>query len=194
MAQINLLPWRVTLRQYQKKQYLMGLAAIAIIVGLIGWFVSQAYNQMITHQNQRNQFLEKEIAILDAQIAEIKKLKDAKHAIEQRMVLIEQLQKSRNVTPIVFDELARIVPAGVSFKSLRRVGNRIEIEGLSESNNRLSEFMRRLESSDVFTTGVLSSVVAGKSDADVVSDFKLTFNISISDKAVERRTSKDMAQ
>ncbi|HBN99529.1 MAG TPA: pilus assembly protein CpaD, partial [Alteromonas macleodii] len=56
--------------------------------------------------------LEREIAVLDAQIAEIKKVKDSKNAIEQRMALIEQLQASRNVAPIVFDELAKLVPPG----------------------------------------------------------------------------------
>ena len=191
MAQINLLPWRTELRQQQKQQYLMGLVATAIIVGLIGWFIGQAINQMIAYQNERNMFLEREIAVLDAQIAEIRRLKDAKHAIEQRMGLIEQLQASRNVTPIVFDELARIVPAGVSFKLLRRVGNRIDAEGLSDSNNRLSEFMRRLEQSDVFSAGTLSSVVAGSNDNDAVSDFKLTFTISLSNEAIARRTIKE---
>lgn len=191
MAQINLLPWRVEQRQHQKKQYLMGLVATAIIVGLIGWFIGQAINQMIAYQNDRNAFLEREIAVLDAQIAEIRRLKDAKHAIEQRMGLIEQLQASRNVTPIVFDELARIVPAGVSFKMLRRVGDRIDAEGLSDSNNRLSEFMRRLEQSDVFSAGTLSSVVAGSNDSDAVSDFKLTFTISLSSDAIARRTVKE---
>ena len=87
-----------------KQQYLAGLLAVAI-VGLIFWFIGQAIDQQISNQNSRNQYLEREIAVLDAQIAEIKKVKDSKNAIEQRMALIEQLQANRNVAPIVFDEL-----------------------------------------------------------------------------------------
>jgi type IV pilus assembly protein PilN len=94
------------------------------------------------------------------------------------MALIEQLQVSKNVSPIVFDELARIVPAGVSFEKLSRSGNLIEIIGISESNNRLSSFMRNLEQSDVFTSGILSSITADVSTSNAVSDFKLTFSIT----------------
>lgn len=178
MAHINLLPWREQQRQHQKQQYLAGLVAVAAIVGLLFWFIGQAIDQQISNQNARNTFLQSEIAVLDAQIAAIQKIKESKSAIEQRMALIEQLQASRNIAPSVFDELARVVPPGVSFKSMRRAGNMIEIEGISESNNRLSDFMRKLEASAVFTGGDLSSIVADTSASDAVSDFTLRFSIS----------------
>jgi len=78
MAHVNLLPWREQQRQHQKQQYLMGLVAVAAIVGLIFWFIGQAIDQQINHQNSRNQFLEREIGLLDAQIADIKNKKKAK--------------------------------------------------------------------------------------------------------------------
>ena len=98
MAHVNLLPWREKQRQHQKQQYVAGLLAVAAIVGLIFWFIGQAIDQQISNQNSRNQYLEREIAVLDAQIAEIKKVKDSKNAIEQRMALIEQLQCARWTT------------------------------------------------------------------------------------------------
>ena len=54
----------------------------------------------------------------------------------------------------------------------------MEVLGVSESNNRLADFMRRLENSKVFNNGELSSIVADTSASDAVSDFKLTFTIS----------------
>lgn len=178
MAHVNLLPWREKQRQHQKQQYLAALVAVAAIVGLLFWFIGQAIDQQISNQNSRNQYLEKEIAILDAQIAEIKKVKDSKNAIEQRMALIEQLQVSRNVAPIVFDELAKLVPAGVAFESMRRTDNRIEIEGVSDSNNRLSDFMRALDSSTIFVAAELSTIKSDSNAARAISNFKLTFSIS----------------
>ncbi|GMM69580.1 PilN domain-containing protein [Alteromonas sp. MTD1] len=178
MAHVNLLPWREKQRQHQKQQYLAALLAVAAIVGLLFWFIGQAIDQQISNQNSRNQYLEKEIAILDAQIAEIKKVKDSKNAIEQRMALIEQLQVSRNVAPIVFDELAKLVPAGVAFESMRRTDNRIEIEGISDSNNRLSDFMRALDDSKVFVAAELSTIKSDSDAARAISNFTLTFSIS----------------
>lgn len=178
MAHINLLPWREKQRQHQKQQYLLGLVAVAAIMALIFWFIAQAFDQQINNQNSRNQFLQGQISALDAQIGEIKKVKENKSALEQRMALIEQLQANRNVTPLVFDKLASIVPAGVTFEAMSRSGNRINIEGTSDSNNRLSDFMRALENSDTFIGAELSSIKADSSTAIAVSDFKLTFLIN----------------
>jgi len=186
MAHVNLLPWREQQRQHQKQQYLMGLVAVAAIVGLIFWFIGQAIDQQINHQNSRNQFLEREIGLLDAQIADIKNIKESKNAIEQRMALIEQLQASRNVAAIIFDELAKIVPVGVTFQSMKRIGNQLQIEGISDSNNRLSDFMRSLDDSDVFVGAELSSIKADTNASRAISTFTLTFMVSDSVSPLEQ--------
>lgn len=178
MAHVNLLPWREKQRQLQKQNYFALLGAVAIVTGAIFWGIGKGIDTQISNQNARNAFLQTQIDVLNTQIAEIQKIKDSKKAIEQRMALIEQLQISRNVAPSVFDELARIVPPGVTFQTMKRMGNQIEITGLSDSNNRLSDFMRRLENSKVFIGGELSSIKADTSASDAVSDFTLKFRIS----------------
>ncbi|GAB5381208.1 MAG: PilN domain-containing protein [Aliiglaciecola sp.] len=180
MSHINLLPWREALRQQQKKEFLTLLFAVALFVMIIVWLIGMLIDSQIAGQNQRNSFLEGQIAVLDSEIAKIKDIKDSKKAIEQRMALIEQLQTSRNVAPIVFDELARLVPPGISFRTFSRQGNIIEVSGMSESNNRLSSFMRKIEESKIFGNGELSSIVADTTASDAVSEFKLTFNINAS--------------
>ncbi|MFQ3206038.1 MAG: type IV pilus assembly protein PilN [Glaciecola sp.] len=178
MAHVNLLPWREAQRQRHKKQYITSLVIISIAVLAVFWILGEVIEQQIRNQNSRNNYLEQQIGVLDTQIERIKNIRSSKAEIAQRMALIEQLQVSKNVSPIVFDELARIVPAGVSFEKMSRSGNLIEIVGISESNNRLSAFMRNLEQSDVFTNGVLSSITADVSTLNAVSDFKLTFSIT----------------
>jgi type IV pilus assembly protein PilN len=178
MAHVNLLPWREAQRQRHKKQYITSLVIISIAVLAVFWILGEVIEQQIRNQNSRNHYLEQQISVLDSQIERIKDIRSSKAEIAQRMALIEQLQVSKNVSPIVFDELARIVPAGVSFEKMSRSGNLIEIVGISESNNRLSAFMRNLEQSDVFTSGVLSSITADVSTSNALSDFKLTFSIT----------------
>lgn len=191
MAHINLLPWRESQRVEQKRNYLTMLAGIAIVgLGLM-FGVGTVVDNMITNQGKRNQFIEQQIVVVDAQIEKIKNIKKDKQAIEQRMALIEQLEASRNAVPRVLDELVRLVPPGLSFRSFSRKGNHIEILGVSESNNRLADFMRQLEQSQVFSSGVLSSIVADTSALEAVSDFKLTFTI---DPSVAPDFSKDNAE
>tara|TARA_B100000700_G_scaffold292257_1_gene352038 strand:+ start:590 stop:1171 length:582 start_codon:yes stop_codon:yes gene_type:complete len=178
MAHVNLLPWREQRRQQQKQQYIVVLGVVGILTGLLFWLIGQVIDTQISNQNSRNQFLQTQITALESQIAEIKRIKESKAAIEQRMALIEQLQSSRNLAPQVLDELARTVPQGVSFKSLQRTGSSIQVRGTSESNNRLAEFMRQIETSRVFSAGELSSIVADTSASDAVSEFTLTFSIT----------------
>lgn len=178
MANINLLPWRESLRVQQKKNYLTMLIALALGALSLMFSVGAVVDSLIGNQNQRNQFIEQQIVVLDGQIKKIKNIKESQQAIEQRMALIEQLESSRNAVPKVLDELVKLVPPGLSFRSFSRKGNQIEVLGVSESNNRLADFMRRLEESSVFSSGDLSSIVADTSASDSVSDFKLTFSIN----------------
>lgn len=178
MSHVNLLPWREALRQQQKQSYLALLLFLAIATFAAMYGAAMFVDHLIASQQQRNGFLEQQIQILDIKIAKIKNIREQKAAIEQKMALIEQLQTSRNITPRVLDELVRLVPPGIAFRSLSRKQNHIEVLGASESNNRLADFMRRLEQSEVFINGELSSIVADTSATDAVSEFKLTFLIS----------------
>lgn len=178
MSHINLLPWREALRQRQKKNYLTMLVALALAMISLMFAATMVMDNLIAEQKARNQYLAQEIAAVDQQIVQIKDIQQRKQAIEQRMALIEQLEVSRNAAPKVLDELVRLVPNGVSFSSFSRSGNHVEVLGISDSNNRLADFMRRLEESEVFSSGDLSSIVADTSASDAVSDFKLTFDIS----------------
>ena len=178
MAHINLLPWRESRRAEHKKNYLTLLAALAIIAIGLMFAAGNVLVKMTDNQNYRNNFIEQQTTLLDQQIEQIKNIKKDKEAIEQRMALIEQLESSRNAVPIVLDELVRLVPHGLSFRSFSRQGNLIEILGVSESNNRLADFMRQLQDSTVFSSGELSSIKADTSALEAVSDFKLTFTIN----------------
>ena len=180
MAHINLLPWRESRRAEHKKNYLTLLVALAMIAFSLMFVVGNVLDKMTDNQNYRNNFIEQQTVMLDEQIEQIKNIRKDKEAIEQRMALIEQLESSRNAVPIVLDELVRLVPNGLSFSSFSRQGNLIEILGVSESNNRLADFMRQLEDSTIFSSGELSSIKADTSALEAVSDFKLTFTINLS--------------
>ena len=66
------------------------------------------------------------------------------------MEVIQSLQGNRPVIVRVFDEFVRILPEGVYFEKLKMTGNDIDIEGVSESNNRISRLMRNMDDSEWF--------------------------------------------
>lgn len=178
MSHINLLPWREHQREKNKQRYLLVLIIVAI--GTLGVMqgIAMFIDQLIDNQNQRNQYMQRQISVLDSKIAKIKDIRESKQALEQRIALIEQLQASRNIAPQVIDELVKLVPNGIAFLHLKRSDKELHVEGISESNNRLSEFMRQIEQSKVFSEGELSSIVAGTEGIEAGSHFKLIFAIS----------------
>jgi type IV pilus assembly protein PilN len=145
MPRINLLPWREQQRIERKKAFAVGMvgAAIAALgVAGIGWFLM---NQMIDAQRDRNELLRAEITVLDKKNEEINSLEAQKQQYIARMEIIERLQRSRPEIVHVFDTFARIIPDGVYLTSVRQTGRNFQIQGVSQSPTRVSDFMRAIE-------------------------------------------------
>lgn len=148
MPRINLLPWRNELRKQRRNQFYaaLGVAAGAAVVLLgLSWL---GFATAIDHQGERNELLKGEIAQLDQRIEEIIDLEEKKDRLLARMEIIEQLQRSRPGIVHVFDEMVRTLPDGVFLTAVRQTGKRIEIDGVAESNTRVSALMRNIDSSE----------------------------------------------
>lgn len=147
MIRINLLPHREEKRKALRQQFFALSGLIAVLAILIIVLVHGVISGYISQQERKNEFLKKEIAALDKEIDEIKRLKEQTNALLSRKGVIESLQGSRAETVRLFNELARQVPAGIYLKSIKQSGNRIGITGYAQSNARVSTLMRNLEAS-----------------------------------------------
>ncbi|WNC72091.1 PilN domain-containing protein [Thalassotalea psychrophila] len=177
MPHINLLPWREEAQRLRQQQYFSILTFLALISFLVVFLISQFYQAKIDGQRARNQFLTNEIKVLDARIAEIKTLEEKKKDLIQRMTLIEQLQRSRNVGTQVLDEIAKIVPSGVYIVKLQKQGNELLIQGKSESNNHLANMIREIQSSNLLADAELQSITNSSKSSKLLSDFKMNLRI-----------------
>ncbi len=175
MARINLLPWREQLREERKQRFLVAMVAfIGLGAGLV-FLAAQYLNAQIENQMARNEFVRKEIAVLDARIKEISELKTKKEQLLERMKIIQDLQGNRPVIGRVFDQLVRTLPDGVYFSSVKMAGKAITIAGAAESNNRVSNLMRNLDASEWLEAPNLSEVKAVTAGAvDQANVFLLT--------------------
>ncbi|MAE21550.1 MAG: pilus assembly protein PilN [Pseudomonas sp.] len=171
MATINLLPWREELREERNKRFYVVIAAVVLVSAALGIFVSQIYSNAVSNQQARNDYLMKESRALDAKIDEIKELKETRSALIDRMELIQALQGNRPVIVRIFDEIARAVPDELYFTKLEVKGDVLVFEGVASSNKRISDLMRRFDSSDWFGNPVLESVQSKGSSAN---QFKLS--------------------
>lgn len=160
MARINLLPWRAERRASRQKEFygMLGLAAIGgLVLSFLIWF---HYSQQISGQGTRNQFLQAEIQKMEGKIKEIEALDKQKDRLLARKKVIEQLQANRSQMVHLFDSLVRTIPDGVALANIKQEGEVLTLEGRAQSNARVSNYMRNLESSGWMTNPDLSIIEA----------------------------------
>ncbi|WP_394129265.1 PilN domain-containing protein [Shewanella maritima] len=177
MANINLLPWREEAREKQKRDYI-GILALVFLVTSLAIYLFLGFIELVTDdQRQRNTYLSNEISLLDAQIAEIKKITERKKDIERRTDIILELQQSSNLPTHVLDELVRIVPAGIYLSSIEKSGSLLWIEGRSESNNNVANMMRKVKTSEYLHDPSMQSIVTQNEALRQLQRFRLRVTI-----------------
>lgn len=175
MARINLLPWREERREERRKRFL--LALVGVVVGSIGavLIADQITSAAIARQMARNDYIGKQIAVVDERIKQISDLKARRQQLVERMRIIQDLQGNRQISGRIFDQLARTLPDGVYFTDVKMSGKTLSISGAAESNNRVSELMRNLDASDWFDAPSLNEVKATTAgQVDQANTFELT--------------------
>jgi type IV pilus assembly protein PilN len=177
MIRVNLLPHREQRRKERRQQFYVLLGAVVALGGVIALAVHLVIGAYIEAQEERNNIFKAEIAKLDKDIAEIKRLQAQIEELLGRKRVIETLQTYRAETVHIFNEMARLVPEGVVLRSLKQNGLVVELRGQAQSNSRVSTLMRNLDSSPYLQQPQLVEIKAGSVDGRRVGDFVL--NISI---------------
>lgn len=177
MARINLLPWREERRKQRQQEFyiLLGVSAVAAIIAV---FVSLWYiESQIEAQTARNNTLAQEIKALDKQIAEIEELDRQRDRLIARKEIIEQLQATRSQMVHLFDELVRTLPEGVQLNSIKQGGSTLTLEGVAQSNARVSAYMRNLDASAWLKESEIVKIEAKGTDKTVPYTFSLKVNL-----------------
>ncbi|MFQ3200330.1 MAG: type IV pilus assembly protein PilN [Zhongshania sp.] len=178
MAAINLLPWREDRRQLIKTQFFLVLGGSALLAVLLVVLAMSIVNSAITHQNSRNVYLTAQINKINKEVAEIKNLEARRQQLLDRMTIIQDLQGTRPLIVRVFDEMVRTLPDGLFYTSVSRQDGLIDVQGIAESNNRVSSLMRSLDASPWFADPNLTAVSAASAYGEQASSFKLSYKIS----------------
>jgi len=196
-VRINLLPHREERRKLARKHFGL-LAGLTAVLGLAIVGAVHVFNaNRIGVQDQRNTFLKSEIAKLDKEIDEIKKLRGEIQALLARKQIIETLQADRAQTVHLLDELVRRTPEGVYLRSFKQTGLKVNVLGYAQSNARVSTLMRNIDSSPWLERPELVEIKASTVDKKRVSEFNLNFSlkrVQPADKAAGKDAPKPAAK
>ena len=142
MILINLLPHREERRAQRKRNFftILGLSAVAGLVVVGAWY--SVLEQMKAAQESRNAFLQTEITSLEGQIKDIATLRAEIDALKARQAAVEDLQTDRNTPVYLLNELAKQTPEGIYLTSIKQTGQTVTVNGIAQTNERVSEFLR----------------------------------------------------
>ncbi|AXK71136.1 fimbrial protein [Lysobacter sp. TY2-98] len=189
MARINLLPWRAERRKQRQKEFgvMLGVTAVGALVLAMG--INMYFSNQIDGQNARNAYVQQQIDDVDKQITEIAELNKTKARLLARKEVIEKLQASRSQMVHLFDSLVRTIPDGVVLTSIKQDDQSLTLEGRSQSNARVSTYMRNLEGSGWMTDPQLSVIEAKGEDKGLPYQFSLS--VKLADPNAPRDTDGD---
>jgi len=189
MIRVNLLPHREEARKRRQQQFgvLAGLTVAigAIVVGSIWFFL----DQQVQAQQQNVAYMKGEIAKLDKQIEEIRKIREETASLLAKKQVVEGLQSNRSEPVQLLDQFLRQLPEGVYLKGFKQTGAKVNIMGYAQSNARVSTLMRNLGASPYLENPELveiKAVAAPDKSGNRINEFNM--NISIKRAQAETTT------
>lgn len=144
MILINLLPHREAARKRRRENFYASLGASALAGGLIAGAAYVWYEAQISSQQAKNTYLQSEIKKLEIEIKEISTLQAEIAALRARQQAVEDLQGDRNLPVHLLNELVRQLPDGVYMTSMKQDNQAVTLQGVAQSNERVSELLRNL--------------------------------------------------
>lgn len=183
MILINLLPHREAARKRRRELFQATMFASFLAGLFMAGIIYMWLQNRIADQQGRNSFLQSEIKVLEGQIKEIATLEDEITALRARQKAVEDLQADRNLPVHLLNELTKQLPEGVYVTSLRQTGQTISMQGVAQSNERVSELLRNLsEKTPWFTKPELIEIVSSNvslspRDQRRVAAFNLRFQL-----------------
>lgn len=173
MAHINLLPWREELRKQKQKEFISTSTISAVLAGVLVLVAHLYVNGKIEYQKQRNNFIQTEIDILNKRIGRIQELESMKQGLLARMNVIQDLQSSRPESVHMMDELVRSLPDGVFLNLFKQRNKKLTMEGIAQSNARVSDYMRNIDTSEWFSDPHLDLIRTTESNRRRIANFTL---------------------
>ena len=179
MARINLLPWREEKRKERQRQFMSSMLLTAIFGVVLVFFTGFVFDQKISHQQARNQLVQNEIKLLEVRIKKIDELERTRARLLSRKQVIERLQASRSTTVELLDKLAKTIPVGVTLTTIRQQGNDLALVGSSQSNARVSAYLRELDGNDLFLNPQLDYVRSAARPASATEPYEFSIKVNL---------------
>jgi len=108
-------------------------------------------NNWVNESKQLNDYIQSRIDRFDETLKEVRNLESKKTELIGQIQILEHLQSGRSATAKVFDEMVIAMPNQITLKRVEREDNLLVIIGQAESNSDVSQFMKNINRSYLFS-------------------------------------------
>lgn len=177
MIRINLLPsGRRPVEERVRKEVSLFLLLIFFSLAAMAYF-HVGHTRDIKRLNQEKKQADSEIKRYQGRQKQLKQLEQQQNVLKQKLKVIEDLRKNRDLPVRVLDELASRIPADKMWiQKLTQKGNILTIEGVARGNETIAQFMESLARSPYIDA---DAVVLKQSRQVMIQEYKLkNFNLT----------------
>lgn len=177
MIRINLLPiGRRPVEEKIRKEITVFFLLIFFSVSVMVYFHID-HTRTIKQITAEKKTVDKEIRRYQDRQRQLKELQEKHKILKQKLGVIEQLRKNRDLQVRVLDQLAIIVPTDqLWIKTLTQKGNTLTLTGVARGNEVIAQFMEALAKSPYIDA---NGVVLKQSRQVKIQGYKLkNFNLS----------------
>jgi len=150
MIRINLLSDRDAIRKESTRQqlsiYLLSIVLAVVVLAGVQFTLYQKKKSL----EEKIRVVEKELSDLKVKVGEVQKYKDAKTELEQKLSVIETLERGKMLTALLLDRIAERIPEKMWLERLSLKASHISLQGYAIDNETIANFMKDLESSQSF--------------------------------------------
>ncbi len=150
MLEINLLPVREARRKEEARQFLLQVV-LALLVASSGiGFVHTSISEDLSVSNERIHQMQREVDQFKPRLKQVAAFRKEKARLQEKINVIEELDRARSAPARVFSELALRVPERLWLTSLKSEGKTLLLKGMSLDNDLVADFLRNLGNSPYF--------------------------------------------
>ncbi len=162
MVEINLLPHREAKRAADIRETIALLVLGLVVLGGAGFFLGSSARSDLEMARANVAQLEADIERYEPQQKLIAKFKTRKQHLQDKLDVIDSLERARNGPVRVLDEISSRVPDRLWLTSITTKGNEIRLKGKSLDTGVVADFLRGLNGSEYFKNVDLEKTEGGE--------------------------------
>ena len=146
MIKINLLPYREKAKKENLQYQIIILSGTLVLFLLIILAVHLYFSMSISGMETKIREADARLVVLNKKVGDIEGFKRDKKELEQKLGVINSLERNRLFPIRMLDELNLLVPSKEAWlEKITQKGQELRIEGVARDNGTVARFMKSME-------------------------------------------------